>query len=211
MILSSGSRAALWAQAPSSKPNAFDPAEACAREAGQACGRPAGNATAKQLVEGQQQQLSQQSQQINELKSAVQQLVNATTQATGAAQKAQTGLAEAQTTAAQAQQSAMDAQRSSDAAASHALEVKTALAVVDAKTNDENRQLGALEGLASRFRFSADVRVRGESYLQSTVPDRNRARIRVRFGVDGQLNEDFIAGFALATGSIGDPSSTNET
>jgi hypothetical protein len=33
----------------------------------------------------------------------------------------------------------------------------------------------------------------------------------VRFGVDGQLNEDFIAGFALATGSIGDPSSTNET
>src|ERR1700693_5863882 len=47
--------------------------------------------------------------------------------------------------------------------------------------------------------------------MQSTVPDRNRARIRVRFGVNGQLNEDFIAGFALATGSIGDPSSTNET
>jgi hypothetical protein len=33
----------------------------------------------------------------------------------------------------------------------------------------------------------------------------------VRFGVDGQLNEDFTAGFALATGSLGDPSSTNET
>jgi hypothetical protein len=29
--------------------------------------------------------------------------------------------------------------------------------------------------------------------------------------VDGKLNEDFIAGFALATGSLGDPSSTNET
>ncbi len=29
--------------------------------------------------------------------------------------------------------------------------------------------------------------------------------------IDGQLNEDFIGGFALATGSIGDPTSTNET
>jgi hypothetical protein len=33
----------------------------------------------------------------------------------------------------------------------------------------------------------------------------------VRFGVDGKLNEDFVGGFALATGSLGDPTTTNET
>ena len=31
------------------------------------------------------------------------------------------------------------------------------------------------------------------------------------FGMDGQLNQDFIAGIALATGSLGNPTSTNET
>src|SRR5450755_359854 len=127
----------------------------------------------KQLVEGQEQQLSQQSQQIDQLKSEVQQLLDATTQASAAAQKAQSGLVEAQTTAAHAQQAAAEAQRSSDAASSNAVEVKTALAAVDAKTNDENRQLSSLEALAGRFRFSGDVRVRGESYMQSTVPDRD--------------------------------------
>jgi len=29
--------------------------------------------------------------------------------------------------------------------------------------------------------------------------------------MDGKLNDDFIGGFALATGSLGDPTTTNET
>jgi hypothetical protein len=33
----------------------------------------------------------------------------------------------------------------------------------------------------------------------------------VRFGVDGRLNENFMGGFALATGSLGDPTSANES
>src|SRR5439155_11310381 len=41
--------------------------------------------------------------------------------------------------------------------------------------------------------------------------DRNRGRIRVRLGLEGQLNEDFIGAVALATGSVGDPRTTNET
>src|SRR5437899_2186426 len=41
--------------------------------------------------------------------------------------------------------------------------------------------------------------------------DRNRARIRVRFGFEGKLNDDFTAGVAIATGSLGDPTTTNET
>ena len=46
---------------------------------------------------------------------------------------------------------------------------------------------------------------------RTRVADRNRARIRVRFGFDGKLNDDFIAGVSLATGSLGDPTSTNES
>ena len=53
--------------------------------------------------------------------------------------------------------------------------------------------------------------MRGESFFQDGVADRNRGRIRVRFGVDGKLNEDFVGGIALATGSLGDPTTTNET
>jgi Putative porin len=165
----------------------------------------------KAAVSAQQQQISQQNQLVDQLRSQLQQLLDSTQQANAAAQKAASGVDQAQSTATQAQQSATEAKSLADQASSNAAEVKTALAVVDNKTVDEGRQLSALEALVGRFRFSGDVRVRGEAYNQGGVPDRNRARIRVRFGLDGQLNEDFVAGFALATGSLGDPTSTNET
>lgn len=165
----------------------------------------------KEALSAQQHQISQQNQLVDQLRSQLQQLLNTTQQANAAAQKAASGVDQAQSTAAQAQQSATEAKSLADQASSSAAEVKTALAVVDTKTQDEGRQLSALEALVGRFRFSGDVRIRGESYFQQRVPDNNLARIRVRFGVDGQLNEDFIAGFALATGNLGNPTSTNET
>jgi hypothetical protein len=165
----------------------------------------------KEAVAAQQQQIRQQNQLVEQLRSQLQQLVDATQQANAAAQKAASGVDVAQTTAAQAQQSATQAKSAADQAASNAADVKSALAVVNTTTQDERRQLSALEALVGRFRFSGDVRIRGESYFQSGVPDDNLARIRVRFGMDGQLNQDFIAGFALATGSLGNPTSTNET
>jgi hypothetical protein len=165
----------------------------------------------KQLVQAQQQQLSQQSQQMNQLRSQMQQLIDATGQANAAAQKTQSSVDQAQNAATQAQQTAAEAQRAAQAASASAVEVKTSLNSVETKTQDQDRQLSALQSLLGRFRFSGDVRVRGEAYNQQGIPDRNRARIRVRFGVDGRLNEDFSAGFALATGSMGDPTSTNET
>jgi hypothetical protein len=165
----------------------------------------------KEAVTSQQLQIRQQNQLVEQLKSQLQQLLDATQQANAAAQNAASGVSQAQTTAAQAQQSATEAQRLADQASSNAVEAKTAAALVNTRTQDEAKQLSALEALVGRFRFSGDVRVRGEAYSQSGVPDRNRARIRVRFGLDGQLNQDFSAGFALATGSQGDPTTTNET
>ena len=68
-----------------------------------------------------------------------------------------------------------------------------------------------MEGALGRFRWAGDVRlVRGEDYFQKGVADRNRARIRVRFGFDGKLNDDFLGGIALATGSWR-PTTTNES
>jgi hypothetical protein len=58
--------------------------------------------------------------------------------------------------------------------------------------------------------------VRGESFFQkytgcTLCNDRNRVRVRVRFGFEGKLNDDFTAGIGLATGTLGDPTTTNET
>ena len=165
----------------------------------------------QQLVQAQQRQLALQNQKVDQLTSQLQQLLDATQQANTAAQKAQSNVDQAASAATQAQQSAAAAQKVADQASANATDLKTAVTAVANKTQDQDKQLSALEALVGRFRFSGDVRVRGEDYFQQGVPDRNRARIRVRFGVDGQLNEDFIGGFALATGSMGDPSSTNET
>ncbi|MGA8490131.1 MAG: putative porin, partial [Terriglobales bacterium] len=165
----------------------------------------------KDAVSAQQQQIKLQNQLVDQLRSQVQQLLDATEQANAAAQKTATGVDQAQSVAAQAQQSATQAQSLATQASSNVAQVQSALAVVDTKTQDADRQLSALEALVGRFRFSGDVRIRGESFFQPGIPDDNLARVRVRFAVDGQLNQDFIAGFALATGAIGNPTSTNET
>lgn len=165
----------------------------------------------RDAVAAQQQQIQQQSQLVNRLQSQLQQLLDATQQANSAAQKAQGSVDQAQSAASQAQQSAANAQQVAQQAANNATEVQNELVGVTSQQQDAGRQLTALQALAGRFRFSGDVRVRGESYNQAGIPDRNRARVRVRFGVDSQLNQDFVAGFALATGSMGDPTSTNET
>lgn len=165
----------------------------------------------KAAVAAQQQQIQQQNELVQRLSNQLQQLLQSDQQAKDAAQKAQSGVDQAQSTAAQAQQSAAQAQQIAQQASSSADQVKSQIAEVDTNEQNTRRQLTALEALVGRFRFSGDVRVRGESYFQNGVPDLNQGRIRVRFGVDGQLNEDFDAGFALATGSLGNPTSTNET
>lgn len=93
----------------------------------------------------------------------------------------------AQTSAAQAQQSATEAQPLADQASVNASDAKTQLSLVSAKTQDEDKKLSALQDLLGRFRFDGDVRVRGENFTQQGIQDRNRARLRVRFGVEGKL------------------------
>src|SRR2546423_10372769 len=167
----------------------------------------------RELVSAQQQQLEAQRQQMDAIKSQLQQLLDATQQANAVAQKVQSSAEEAQNTATQAQQSATEAQRLADQASANAVEAKTALSIVNGKSQDENKKISELRDVLGRFRFNGDIRIRGESFFQdcAACSDRNRARIRVRFGVDGKLSEDFVGGLVLATGSLGDPTSTNTT
>jgi hypothetical protein len=143
----------------------------------------------------------------------LQQLIDNNQQTSAAAQKLQASADQAQSTASDAQKSAAEAQRLADQASANAVEAKTALAVVSNESKDENKRITALSDFVTRFRFNGDVRVRGESYFQDYPAffNRNRARIRARFGFDGKLNEDFTAGIYLATGSLGDPTTSNET
>jgi len=165
----------------------------------------------RDALAAQQQQMEQQRREMDELKTKLQKLLDATQQANAAAQKAQTGVDEAQNTAAEAQQSATHAQEAAEQASTSAGEAKNAASLVQTTTQDQERRISALSDFVARFRLNGDVRIRGESFIQNGVPDRNRARMRVRFGFDGKLNEDFISGIYLATGSLADPSTTNET
>jgi hypothetical protein len=165
----------------------------------------------RDALAAQQKQVEEQRQQLDQLKSQLQQLLDGTQQSSAAVQRVQGSAEQAQTTASQAQQSSLEAQHAAELASANATQAKTALSVVETKSKEEDKKLNSMQDLLGRFRFVGDIRVRGESFFQDGVADRNRGRVRIRFGVDGKLNEDFVGGFALATGSLGDPTTTNET
>src|SRR5581483_3146972 len=161
----------------------------------------------------QQQQIQQLQQQVQQQQSA---LERAQQQAQQQVQQAQSVAAAAQSKVAALEASTAEQKASVDKLSSSFVDVKTSVTSAAVSMQDEQKRVSAVEGLLGRFRFNGDIRVRGESFFQGysgcrTCLDRNRARVRVRFGVDGKLNEDFLGGVALATGSLGDPTTTNET
>jgi hypothetical protein len=165
----------------------------------------------QQALDAQQQQIQQLSNQVQSRDQQIQQL--------------QQKLDQSQASTAQTQSQIQDAESKANAAAAAASQASDNLGklqsdVSDIRTNttnaaltaqDDQKKLSALQTAFGRFRFTGDVRVRGESFVQQGIQDRNRARVRVRFGLEGALNQDFIGAFAIATGSQGDPTTTNET
>jgi hypothetical protein len=165
----------------------------------------------REAVAAQQQQIQQLRDEMSRRDAAWQQALQQQQTAQQQAVQAQSAAADAQQKAAAAADAA-NAQRDTVAKLNSDLaDVKNNLTSDAVAVQEGQRRTQALEALVGRFRFSGDVRVRGENFNQQGTQDRNRARVRVRFGMDGKLNEDFIAGFAIATGSLGDPSSSNET
>ena len=165
----------------------------------------------RDLVLAQQKQLETQNQQVQQLQDQLHRVLDAVQQSNANDQKLQSGAEQAQATAAQAQQSATDAQHAAAEAASAAASATSVTSSLQSQSKTEQTRVEALQNVLGRFRFSGDVRVRGENFTQAGTQDRNRARVRVRLGLDGKLNEDFVGSIALATGSQGDPTTTNET
>jgi flagellar capping protein FliD len=157
--------------------------------------------------------LAAQQQQIQELKQELERRDQAWQQNQQQLQQAQATAADAQSKATAAESSANNETASVAKLSGDVAEVKTNLTQSATSEQQERKRVSALEGVIGRFRFAGDIRVRDDNIFQScpTCLDRNRARLRVRFGFDGRLNEDFIGGFYLATGSLGDSNSTNET
>ncbi len=53
---------------------------------------------------------------------------------------------------------------------------------------------------ASKIKLKGDFRYRHEGIDQEAAPQRDRERLRVRFGIDAKINDTVNAGFQLATG-----------
>ncbi len=157
--------------------------------------------------------LAAQQQQIQELKQELERKDQGWQQAQQQLQQTQAAAADAQSKASAVETVANDERASVAKLSSDVADVKTNLTKSVTSEQDEQKRVSALEGVVGRFRFGGDIRVRDDSIFQSCASciDRNRARLRVRFGVDGKLNEDFVGGFYLITGSLGDSNSTNET
>jgi len=167
----------------------------------------------KQAVDAQQQQIQQLMQEMRTRDAALQQSQQQAQQAQQQLQQTQSAASEAQQKADAAQTAANEQKDTVTKLNSDVKDVQTTLTNTAVGTLEEQKRVSGLEAVLGRFRFTGDVRVRGENFFQdfSGFQDRNRARIRVRFGFEGKLNEDFIGGIALAGGSLGDPTTTNET
>ena len=169
----------------------------------------------KDAVAAQQAQIQALSTQLQQTNQQLQQTNQQFQQTQQQLQQAQQAAADAQQKAA-ALASATASKESVDHLSSQFADVQTALTSTAVAQQDQQKRFSGLEDALGRFRWNGDVRVRGESFFQgysgcTSCNDRNRARIRIRFGFDGKLNDDFTAGVALATGSLADPTTTNET
>ncbi|HJT69415.1 MAG TPA: putative porin [Terriglobales bacterium] len=165
----------------------------------------------RDLVLAQQKQIESQNQQVQQLRDELHQVLDELQQRNAGATKLESDAQQTQAAAAQAQQTAMAAQQTAAQANTAASSATEGTSALQTQAKQDETRLQAFQNLLGRFRFSGDIRVRGENFTQPGTQDRNRARVRVRLGIDGQLNEDFVGGVALATGSLGDPTSSNET
>src|SRR6476620_2873096 len=161
-----------------------------------AAAKPAQPAVTMQDLQSLKDALAAQQQQIELLRQQVQQKDQAWQQAQQQLQQAQSTASDAQAKAASAESAANSQKDTVTKLDSQMADVQTTLTNTAVGTQDEQKRMSALEGLVGRFRFNGDVRVRGETFSQDGVADRNRARIRVRFGFDGKLNDDFVAGIS---------------
>jgi len=146
--------------------------------------KPAEPAVTAADVQALKDALAAQQQQIQQLQQSLAQRDQAVQAAQQQAQQAQTTAADAQQKASAVEASAGAAKESYTKVDSDLTDVKTTIQNQLLTAQDEQKRVSALESAFGRFRLVGDVRIRGESFFQKGVADRNRARVRVRFVFD---------------------------
>ncbi len=205
----------LWAQ--SDTTTARKPAK---KKATTTASPAATQAEVNALREQMAQQQQQTQQQIQQLMDTVQRESASRQQAEQALQQALAAANQAQTQASAANAAVTEDKANVTRLQSDMADVRTTLTNSGVQTQEEQKRMAGLEGLISRFRFTGDIRLRYENFYQGLFDGapaaafetpRHRERIRLRFGVEGKLSEDFTGGIFIASGVLGDPTSTNET
>jgi len=158
----------------------------------------------RQMLEQQQQQLQQLQQQMAQRDQQLQQTQQQLSEAQNAAKDAQSKATLLETTANENKEGVAKVKSDVD-------DIRGTMTSQVLTAQEDQKKVESLASELKRFRFTGDVRVRYENFFQQNTADRNRERIRLRFGVEGKLGEDFIGGIFLASGVLTDPTSTNET
>lgn len=158
----------------------------------------------RQMLEQQQAEIQRMQQQMAQRDQQLQQTQQQL-------QEAQAGVRDAQAKAAQVETTANESKEGVAQVKNDVSDIRGNMTSQVINVQDGQKKVDTLAGELKRLRFTGDARVRYENFFQDAVPDRNRERIRLRFGVQGKLGEDFDAGIFVATGTLNDPTSTNET
>ena len=174
----------------------------------------------KALLQQQQQQINQLQQQLQQRDQSLQATQQQVTELQRAANQAKSSAAEAQATASSLQSTSASDKESLTKLSSDVKDIQGNMTTAALQSQEDQKRVSTVEVFLGRFRMSGDIRVRQEDFFGSgagsCAPGQNcnpraRERIRLRFGIDGKLGEDFVGGIALASGVLTDPTSTNET
>jgi Skp family chaperone for outer membrane proteins len=170
----------------------------------------------REAFASQQQEIQQQREELQQLKQQLQERDAASGRSQETLQQAESAATAAQQKTVALESSSVQQQQALAKLQTDVSAVRTNL-VTSADTAKQDRlRLKAVEGVLGRFHLSGDVRLRGDSIVQSysgcaACDPRNQERIRLRLGIEGPLSEDFSAGMYIASGALTNPISTNET
>jgi hypothetical protein len=98
-----------------------------------------------------------------------------------------------------------------EAVAESAAQANQRITKLETDTTANKKETDAKAKQLGNFNFSGDVRIRFEPFFQEGAKDRNRERVRLRFNITGKVTDEISGGFSLATGTLDDPVSTNQT
>jgi len=220
----------LASDKPEETRNEVTRAEAGAGEAGVRNDAEASSATSAtpasmaSMLDEMREQISIQRKQIDKLQSALEQqqvqLEKAmrTIAASSAAAQASADVPALPTS--QTQSAKTDSQRIDDvqlvkgeleAVASSAAEANQRLAKAEVDIAANKKETDAKGKQLGNFTFSGDIRLRVEPFFQEGADTRTRERFRLRFNVVGKVSDEISGGFSLATGTLDDPISTNQS